>query len=209
MGSPQGLRDDRLPAGYTLQSCLLLSSPGTMQKIIFSLLLIVALAVPATPASADVRDSAEGGFSIVHELTIAAPRATVYGAFVDNVGEWWSSDHTFSGNAANLYMTAEPNGCFCERLGREGGVVHMAVTFVNPGVMLRLTGGLGPLGLLGVNGNMTLEFDAHDGRDDVTNLKLTYIVGGYRPGGLDELAPPVDYVLQVQLDRFREFVEGE
>ncbi len=180
-----------------------------MQRIFIPFLLAVALVVPATPASADVRDSAEDGFSIVHELTIAATRATVYGMFVDNVGEWWSSDHTFSGDAANLYITAVPNGCFCERLGTEGGLVHMTVTFVNPGVMLRLTGGLGPLGLLGVNGNMTLEFNAHEGRDDVTNLKLTYVVGGYRPGGLDELAPAVDYVLQVQLDRFREYVERE
>jgi len=179
-----------------------------MQRITITLVLLVALVVRATPACAEVRDADDGGFSIVHKLTIAAPRATVYGVVVDNVGDWWSSDHTFSGDAANLYMTAEPNGCFCERLGSSGGLVHMAVTFVNPGVMLRLTGGLGPLGLLGVNGNMTLEFDANDSRADITDLTLTYVVGGYRPGGLDELAPAVDDVLQEQLNRLRDYVEA-
>ena len=178
-----------------------------MQRIARTLVLLMALVAPALPASADVRDADDGGFSIVHKLTIAAPRATVYGMVVDNVGDWWSSDHTFSGDAANLYMTAEPNGCFCERLGSDGGLVHMTVTFVSPGAMLRLTGGLGPLGLLGVNGNMTLEFNAQEGRDDVTDLTLTYIVGGYRPGGLDELAPAVDHVLREQLNRLREFAE--
>lgn len=179
-----------------------------MQKITVALLFLVALVVPAMPASADVRDAADGGFSIVHKLTIAAPRARVYGMVVDNVGDWWSSDHTFSGDAANLYITAEPNGCFCERLGSDGGLVHMSVTFVSPGAMLRLTGGLGPLGLLGVNGNMTLEFNANYSRDDATDLTLTYVVGGYRPGGLDELAPAVDYVLQEQLNRLRDYAEG-
>ncbi len=180
-----------------------------MPKITIALVLLTVLGVPAVPASADVRDAAAGGFSIVHKLSIAAPRATVYGTVVDDVGKWWSSDHTFSGDAANLYMTAEPNGCFCERLGSDGGLVHMTVTFVSPGAMLRLTGGLGPLGLLGVNGNMTLEFSASDGRDDVTDLTLTYVVGGYRPGGLDELAPAVDYVLQEQLNRLQDYIEAE
>lgn len=179
-----------------------------MQRITLTLVKLMALIVTAVPASAEVRDAAEGGFSIVHELTIAAPRAALYGMVVDNVGDWWSSDHTFSGDAANLYMTAVPNGCFCERLGSDGGLVHMSVTFVNPGVMLRLTGGLGPLGLLGVNGNMTLEFNAEESRADVTDLRLTYVVGGYRPGGLDELAPAVDYVLQEQLNRLRNYAEG-
>ena len=37
-------------------------------------------------------------------------------------------------------------GCFCETFENGGGIVHMEVTFVNPGIILRLTGGLGPLG---------------------------------------------------------------
>ena len=101
---------------------------------------------------------------------------------VDKISEWWSSDHTMSGDAANLYITAKPHGCFCERLGSNGGLIHLAVTFAQPGVMLRFTGGLGPLGLMGVSGNMTWEFEEEAGNTRVT---LNYAVGGYLDGGQD------------------------
>ena len=80
----------------------------------------------------------------------------------------------------------------------------MSVSFVNPGVMLRLTGGLGPLGLMGVSGNMTWEFDETDGGTAVT---LQYAVGGYMPGGLDAIAAGVDGVLVEQMTRLKSFVE--
>ena len=83
-------------------------------------------------------------------------------------------------------------------------MVHLTVTFVNPTVLLRLTGGLGPLGLLGVDGNMTWEFF---GADDATTVRFSYIVGGYRPGGLEEMAGPVDYVIGEALQRLKTYVE--
>ena len=80
----------------------------------------------------------------------------------------------------------------------------MTVTFANPGTILRLTGGLGPLGLMGVNGNMTWEFfDAEEG----TRVKFTYVVGGYRAGGLGAIAIPVDYVIGEALQRLKAHVE--
>jgi hypothetical protein len=80
----------------------------------------------------------------------------------------------------------------------------MSVSFVNPGVMLRLTGGLGPLGLMGAAGNMTWEFDDAETGTVVT---LQYAVGGYMPEGLDTIAEPVDGVLVEQLTRLKSFVE--
>jgi hypothetical protein len=78
------------------------------------------------------------------------------------------------------------------------------VTFVNPGIILRLTGGLGPLGLLGANGNMTWEFfDAEEG----TRVKFTYVVGGYRAGGMNAVALPVDYVIGEALLRMKAYIE--
>jgi hypothetical protein len=75
---------------------------------------------------------------------------------------------------------------------------------VSPGILLRLTGGLGPLGLLGVTGNMTWEFgDDEDG----TRVAFTYAVGGYRAGGLDEFAGPVDSVIGEALQRLKSYVE--
>jgi len=78
------------------------------------------------------------------------------------------------------------------------------VTLSSPTAMLRLTGGLGPLGLMGVNGNMAWEFiDA----GDETKVKFSYAVGGYAPGGLDEIAGPVDYVIGEALARLKAYVE--
>ena len=88
------------------------------------------------------------------------------------------------------------------RAGRR--IVHMTVTYLSPGIILRLTGGLGPLGLMGVDGNMTWEFvDADEG----TAVTLNYAVGGYYSGGLDALAPAVNGVLEEAMTRLRVFAE--
>ena len=164
---------------------------------------LVAL-VCSGPTGAEVIDAAPGGFSLVHEVTISAPREEAWQAAVFNVGQWWSSDHTISGDATRMSIDPRPQGCFCEAISEHAGVVHLTVTFVNPNVLLRLTGGLGPLGLLGVDGNMTWEFfDVEDG----TRVRFAYAVGGYRPGGLEEMAGPVDYVIGEALQRLKRFVE--
>ena len=153
---------------------------------------------------AEVKDAGAGGFTVVNKVTIDASGEAVWKAAVDDIGLWWSSDHTISGEASRLSITAVPQGCFCESFGPGAGVVHLSVTMVNPGVVIRLTGGLGPLGLMGVNGNMTWEFEAVDTGTQVT---FTYAVGGYRPEGLDTIAAPVDYVIGEALARLKAQVE--
>ncbi len=171
-------------------------------KRAFSMLFVAVLC--SGPAGAEVIDAAPGGFSLVHEVTIAASREEAWQAAVGEVGQWWSSDHTISGDATRMSIDPQPQGCFCEAIGEHAGVVHLTVTFVNPNVLLRLTGGLGPLGLLGVDGNMTWEFiDAEEG----TTVRFAYAVGGYRPGGLEEMAGPVDYVIGEALQRLKAYVE--
>jgi hypothetical protein len=165
------------------------------------LVLVSVLSVLAVAAQAEVTDSAENGFTTVHEVVIDADRAATWAAAV---GERWSDDHTITGDAGNMSIRARPQGCFCERLGNNGGVVHLTVTFVNPGTLLRLTGGLGPLGLMGVDGNMTWEFFDGEGG---TRVKFAYAVGGYRPGGLGAIAIPVDYVIGEALQRLKAHVE--
>ena len=162
--------------------------------------------VIATEANGEVLDAAPGGFTISYQTEISAARIDVYNAAVNNVGDWWSEDHTYTGNAGNMYIEAKTQGCFCEKLGVDGGVVHLVVTFVNPGEMLRLTGGLGPLGLMGVNGNMTWEFtDSEEG----TIVTLNYALGGYMDGGLDSIAEAVDGVLVGQMTSLKAFVENQ
>jgi hypothetical protein len=164
---------------------------------------VLALVCPL-PSGAEVVDAEASGFTTRHSITISRSRPEVYRASVGKIGSWWSDDHTVSGRAANMYLEARPLGCFCEKLGEDGGVVHMTVTFVNPTVMLRLSGGLGPLGLMGVNGNMTWEFaDGEEG----TTLTWSYAVGGYFPAGLEQMAGAVDAVLIEQMTRLAGFLE--
>lgn len=169
-----------------------------------TLLIFVFLLTTVAIGRAEVVDAAANGFTVRHSSEISADRLAVYAAMVQNIGSWWNGDHSVSTNAANLYIDTNVPGCFCETLGQGAGLVHMAVTFVNPGVMLRMTGGLGPLGLMGVTGNMTWEFEEIDG---VTTLTLQYAVGGYMPGGLDSIAQPVDGVLLDAVNRLKLYVE--
>lgn len=157
-------------------------------------------------AAAEVVTAAPGGFTVRHETVIAAGRAESWGAAVDEIARWWSADHTVSGSSERLSITAKPLGCFCESLGGDDGVVHLVVTSVSAPVMLRMTGALGPLGLMGVDGNMTWEFF-----DDVagTRVRFTYAVGGYYDKGLDSVAVPVDTVIGDALERLKEYIERD
>jgi uncharacterized protein YndB with AHSA1/START domain len=164
----------------------------------------LAMLLVGGQATAEVTDATAGGFTTVNEVLIDAPPAEAWRIAVDEIGHWWSSSHTVSGDARRLSIEAKPQGCFCERLGEDAGVVHLTVTMVSPGIVLRMTGGLGPLGLMGVNGNMTWEFDAED---DGTRARFSYVVGGYYTGGLDTIAAAVDGVIGEALLRLKAYSE--
>jgi hypothetical protein len=176
---------------------------GTLMKILFRTSLFI-FALWSGSAFAEVTDAEKGGFTTVNEVIVDAGREDVWKAAIEDIGIWWSSDHTISGDASRLRITPVPQGCFCESFGAGAGVVHLTVTMVSPGVVIRLTGGLGPLGLMGVNGNMTWEFDDVD---EGTKVKFTYAVGGYRPEGLDTIAEPVDFVIFEALARLKAHIE--
>lgn len=163
---------------------------------------VICAALPA--ANAEVVDADSHGFTIRIHTKVNAERMAAYKAAVEGVGSWWHGDHTISGYANNMYIDASVPGCFCENLGDGAGIVHMLVTYVSPGVVVRLTGGLGPLGLMGVEGNMTWEFDDST---EGTVVTLNYAVGGYYPDGLDSIAPAVDGVLAEAMTRLATFAE--
>jgi uncharacterized protein YndB with AHSA1/START domain len=164
-----------------------------------------ASTLATTSAAADVLHAEAAGFVVRHERTMLAPPETAWRMLVGHVGEWWHPDHTYAGSAANLYIEERALGCFCERIGADDVVVHMTVTMLREDALLRLTGGLGPLGLMGVDGNLTISLLP---QEESTALALEYRVGGYDPDGLDQIAPAVDYVLGEQMDRFVRFVES-
>jgi hypothetical protein len=154
-------------------------------------------------AAAEVTNAVANGFTTVNDVVVTADRRTAWEAAVQ-VGRWWSSAHTMSGDAARMTIEPRVQGCFCESLGERAGVVHLTVTSVMPGISLRLSGGLGPLGLMGVHGNMTWDFEEAEGG---TRIRFKYAVGGYMDGGLDQIAEPVDAVLREALDRLKTYIE--
>ncbi|HEV8267266.1 MAG TPA: SRPBCC domain-containing protein [Thermoanaerobaculia bacterium] len=165
--------------------------------------LAVCLALSGS-ASAAVADAAPAGFTVKHQATLAAPPERVYRALTAEVGKWWDGAHTYSGDAANLSIDSKAGGCFCEKLENGGSIEHMRVVLAWPKQLFRMTGGLGPLQETGSAGSLTFKLaPAPTG----TNLEMTYVVGGYRQGGFEKLAPLVDSVLGVQFARFRSWVE--
>lgn len=166
---------------------------------------LLVAAFVLSPARAEVMHAAESGFVVRHERTVLAPPETAWRMLIGHVGEWWHPDHTYAGDASSLYIEARPLGCFCERIGPGDVVVHLTVTMLRENRLIRLTGGLGPLGLMGVNGNMTVSLLPSE---EETLVALEYRVGGYDPDGLERIAPAVDAVLGEQMDRFVRFVEA-
>lgn len=119
------------------------------------------------------------------------------------VGEWWESSHTFSGNAKNMSIEEKAGGYFCEKLAN-GGVQHLQVVRFDPGRVLVMKGGLGPLLSMASTGAMSFQMTA---TESGTNLNLSYAVMVYTPAGAEKLAPLVDMVLGVQMKRLKSFVE--
>ena len=164
------------------------------------------LLVFAAAATGEVVDTSASGFTLKTTVAVAAPAERVYRALID-VGAWWSSDHTYTGDAKNMSIAPVPGGCFCERLPGGGGVEHGRVVNVMPGSLLRLDGALGPLQELGVTGRMTWQIAASQGNDQASTITMTYVVGGYASGGLEKLAPLVDQVLAQQVQFLKAHVE--
>ncbi len=168
-------------------------------------LVMSAVVFCQAPVDAEVLGSAANGFQIAIKIEISGSRQQVYDGFVENVGQWWDAGHTYSGDSNNLYIEAEEKGWFGEHLPDGGFVQHLRVVFVQPGEAIRLTGGLGPLQEMGVDGALTIRLKQT--AENQTELTLIYSVSGFDPNGLDRIASPVDQVLSGQMLRLKSFVE--
>ncbi|HTS48446.1 MAG TPA: SRPBCC domain-containing protein [Bryobacteraceae bacterium] len=165
--------------------------------------LVIFLTAASIPGVAEVTDSASNGFTLKTTVQIQAPPDTVYRRLIQ-VGDWWDSAHTFSGNAKNLSIEEKPGGCFCEKLPNGGGVRHLEVVFLAPGKRLVLSGGLGPLQSIGASGAITFDLTPAEGG---TKLQFVYAVNGYLAAGMNTLAAPVDSVWSELLVRLKNSVE--
>jgi len=161
-------------------------------------------ALSASNARAAVQSAGDSAFLIKSEMALSSTPTEVYARFVE-WGKWWSSDHTYSGSAANLTLKVVPGGCLCEQLPGGGFVQHLVVVYAAPGKMLRLDGSLGPLMMMGGSTSLLASFKA-EGQG--TKLVLTLTGNGYEPqGGLSKLASAYDEVLSGQLQRFKRYAE--
>lgn len=159
------------------------------------------------PATAEVVSSGDAGFVIQHSAAAAAAPADVWKLLIAP-NQWWSGDHTYTGDAANLWLDAQATGCFCEKLPkpktapeaqRMGSVEHMHVVYADPAQgVLRMVGGLGPLQQEAVNAVLTINVKP-DGEG--TRIVWRYTVGGFWQAKPAELAPLVDKVLGEQVAR--------
>ena len=81
----------------------------------------LALLLMSAPVQAEVVSASPNGLEVRHIVDVPMPPDAAYAAF-GKVGSWWSGEHSYSGNAANLSLKLEPGGCWCERLPSGGGV---------------------------------------------------------------------------------------
>ena len=169
--------------------------------------LATSLAAGPEQARAEVAAQSDAGFVIKHSAEVPAGQAEVWAALIAPA-KWWSPDHTWSHNAANLYLDAQATGCFCEKLPkpadappeqRMGSAEHMHVIFADPQRgLLRMAGALGPLQGEAVRGVLTITLT----RTEMgTRIDWEYVVGGYMRFQTAEIAPAVDQVLGEQLGR--------
>ena len=77
--------------------------------------LMLLAAAGGEHASAGVVNVSGNGFEVREAAHSTAASDKVYGELL-LPAHWWSSDHTFSGSAANLVLDAHAGGCWCENL---------------------------------------------------------------------------------------------
>jgi len=162
-------------------------------------LAVIAASFAASPVHGAVLGSSAGGFTVREEVEFAGSPATAWKRLID-IASWWNPEHTYSGHSANLTLTLQPGGCWCEKLDNGGFVRHLEVVLVIPEKTLRLTGGLGPLQGMGATGALT--FTLRSASPTATTVIAEYSVVGYSREGLSSVAGAVDQVLAEQLQRF-------
>ena len=156
----------------------------------------LVLALFATGVSAEVRARTDNGFTLGYERPVRTGPDTVLETVAMPSG-WWSSDHTYSGDAANIRLDMIPGGCWCEALPG-GGVKHAEVVMVWPERrMVRFDAPFGPLQGMGADAVLTMTWsDPPDGGERV--LRWTFVVNG---PGTGAMADAIDGVMTEQFRR--------
>lgn len=164
----------------------------------------LGLAMLAVPARAEVIAESDSAFVTRDSAVVAASPYDTWQALIAP-GKWWNNAHTWSADAANMYISAQGGGCFCELLPerenapdsiRRGSVQHMVVLLADPPRALRMRGGLGPLQSEPVDGVLTITLQP---QGDGTKIVWEYVVGGFMRFDTPTIAKAVDGVMSQQL----------
>lgn len=188
-----------------------------MKHAVLTGLSVLALAfgaLAATPAQAEVIKTSENGF-ITRDIAVVEAGLKATWLALIAPADWWSSQHTWSADAANLRLTPQAGGCFCEKIPEvdtperftlEGSVEHMRVIQAYPENALRMVGALGPLQSEPVTGVLTIALTEVDipVAPGLPARKGTRIVWEYNVGGsmryeIPVISKAVDGVMSLQL----------
>ena len=182
-----------------------LVSSGIAKLSIFAALSLLLTSVwGGDRAFAEIKASAKDGFHISVTKQVDLGRNQAFKTFVSELSKWWDSSHTYSGDSKNVALDLKQK-CMIERLPEGGFVRHMEIVFYQPGKMLRLTGGLGPLQGMGVDGALNVSFSETDGS---ATVRLNYLVNAASFQNLEQVAKPVDRVLTEQMTRFKKHCDA-
>ncbi|WP_100656202.1 SRPBCC family protein [Alteromonas flava] len=162
--------------------------------------LCIALCFFSTATLADVQHVDTHGFIVENTIVSAHTSEQVWQALVQNVDDWWPKDHSWW--EGTFTLEAKAGGCFCETHTNKSAE-HMRIVYVEPGKTLRMSGGLGPLQGMGMNGALDWQLTP---TEDGTKVTLTYRVHGVNSGGFAELAPIVAHVQGIQLNSLKDFL---
>ena len=180
-------------------------------RTITSTIAALFVGVPAVPAAAEVVSTGDDSFVTRAEAVVEADPKQTWLALI-SPSRWWSSDHTWSGDAANLSLMPQAGGCFCERIPEvedaeritlEGSVEHMRVIQAYPEVALRMDGALGPLQSEPVTGILTIAISEVDAG---TRIVWEYNVGGSMRYPVATISEAVDGVMSLQLSGLAELL---
>jgi hypothetical protein len=171
--------------------------------MIRTLAIASAAACLATPSFAEVTAKTDAGFTLTYEVPVVAPADAVLTA-LGRPAAWWSSAHTYSGDAANITLDLRPGGCWCEALPG-GGVRHGEVVLVWPGQrLIRVDAPFGPLQIMGANAVLTMSW-ADTPNAETRQLKWTFVANG---PGVGPMAEVIDGVMGEQFTRLTAHLAG-
>ena len=168
-------------------------------KILLAAAMLPGSLMWSAGAAAKIVDQSETGFSVAHTAQVSATPADVW-KMLRMPQNWWSKDHSWSGDGANFWLDSQAGGCFCEKLpdtgAGVGSVQHARILFSKPNQLLRLSGAFGPLQGEALNGTLTIQI-----KETPTGsaLRFDYVVGGYMRFKVGDIAPAVDKVIGEQL----------